>query len=179
MDNQPQVQPDFGYIINQPGPDGGGRGGKKNTRLVLIFAALALLIIVIVSVLLVIASNKKVANTQAATKAETVNLHIKLYFGFVNNNQSAEAYALLSNTAKARISQDDFGKNVVPIINENVDLTACNIQGNLHNSGQSVTQQYICDTKDGKYKVVFTVQLTLSNNEYMIDGYEISSQTKA
>jgi hypothetical protein len=176
MSDQTQIQPDFGYILNQPASDE-KPPQKRDKKLLLIFGLVGTLMVVAVLAVVVKLAPKK-ANVPVASQSSAIQMRGKQYFGYMSNNQVNEAYTLLDSTTQSEIAKEDFAHNVVATFNNSIDLASCSVSGELTASSTVATQKYGCNTRDGKYQVLFTIHFVVSNNEYKIRYYDIGAQPR-
>lgn len=148
-DQNQNIQPDYSFITNQPGP-----APKKTPKPLYVFAGVIGVFLLLIGFIFVSSRNnlKKVADGPKFDSAAQVP---EQYLRHVGDNQYQEAFKLFT-TESQNIATEESYVQFAPVTLGNIDTAQC-----AADQGATSTTEitYICATKnkDGRLKLVFEV----------------------
>lgn len=183
MDQQTQNQPDFNFILNQPGPDAPKR--PKRSPLVFGFAAVIILAVVGLALMVFFVPAKSVTNVAKtdATKSNsgtTPGAVSEAYIEAVIKKDLDTAYAQLASTVRQQYALSEF-KELAPEIYANVSLEKCTIINSGSNSkvidGKTTQAAYQCPTIKTGNPVIVTFDVIGENGAGAVEAVTIRNKT--
>lgn len=158
-DQQPNISPDFGYIINQQVPDNNKKGADK--RIVFIVVAVILLFIMfIASIFLKANSTVKQGSVTGPAAEQVISFNEALKAKDYQKAAGILGWSL-GDTDKTKLAEELQKASTI------VDQSSC-IINSATTKGQMQIVKQTCTTVDKRSQLVFDYTVTNSNNTYYI-----------
>lgn len=151
MNPQIQNQPDFNFIMSQPGPE--DKPVKKRSPLVWLFAALLVLGVLAVVALLFISPSQQVQNS-----AFPVTDTSDAFVAYITDGQYDKAYELLTGETKSDIEYSEYASLAAQQY-ANIDVQNCKRTSPdlaASQDGAASIVDYDCPVKEGSSQVIIS-----------------------
>lgn len=161
-DQNQNIQPDYSFITNQPGP-----APKKTPKPLYVFAGVIGVFLLLIGFIFVSSRNnvKKVADGPKFDSAAQVP---EQYLRHVGDNQYTEAFKLFSEETKSRSTEDEY-KKVAPIMFGNINVSSC-VENELTNNASF---HYTCALKKGDATMDLSFEVVAQEDTFRIGQFAL------
>lgn len=168
-------QPDYGFIVNQPGVPPPKKGLPK--PLIVLGGVLVLGAVLLLAVVIFVPKNNVSQVAQVPAGQSEATRVTQNYISAIGQNSIDEAYGMLSSSAKEQANPAFFAE-LAPDIFSNIDTASCAQNGTPQEEKDSTTVVMICKTKVGEANAELVFNVVAENQATKINSYEILATTK-